>query len=526
MSAKFSISAEWKSKVPEPIFDERPEYNELYWKAWELAHDHMFNIPGMPQNPYMDEAFCDTDIWIWDTCFMSLFCKYAQSAFPGVESLRNFYEVLYDNKKLPKIITRNAPAWTGNTIGQRTPLLIHIFDNPPLFAWVELNNALLHGNKDYIRELLMHKQYLQRHFERLESLQATTKFPMVRNETCLRKHPHGYFWEGGRSGMDNTPRGRPGAHADTDRPSIPQMLWVDALAQQGLAAYCIARLAEIIGESSMVAKWQDKYQSIKQLVNGRYWDDQDGFYYDIHADTNEHLRVMTPASFWPLVAFIPEAEKVERMALYLTDPRKLGGFVPWVSLARDDADFNDETGEYWRGAVWAPTAYMGIKGLENYAKFDLARDTARSVLEHFYLTYSSYQPQTIWEAYNPSRPIPAGVCGEEGGIVRKDFCGWSALVPICLYLENVIGLYSADAFANVVKWRLAPQVKGRIGVKNYHFGDIITDLIYEDGRCSITSNLPYQLGFNDIPLFIKPGNNFFDVAPRLSPTESPRTGNS
>ena len=63
----------------------------LYNKAWELAFMHIKDVPGMPQNPYMDEAFCDTQVWIWDTCFMTLFCKYANRVFPGVESLKNFY---------------------------------------------------------------------------------------------------------------------------------------------------------------------------------------------------------------------------------------------------------------------------------------------------------------------------------------------------------------------------------------------------------------------------------------------------
>ncbi len=87
MRKEFSIDAEWRSQVPEPVFDERPEYNRLYERTWELAHDHLLDLPGMPQTPYMDEAFCDVRIWIWDSCFMSLFCKYAPNCFPGVETL-------------------------------------------------------------------------------------------------------------------------------------------------------------------------------------------------------------------------------------------------------------------------------------------------------------------------------------------------------------------------------------------------------------------------------------------------------
>ena len=39
--------------------------------------------------------------------------------------------------------------------------------------------------------------------------------------------------------------------------------------------------------------------------------------------------------------------------------------LPIVALARDDQQFNAETGNYWKGGVWMPTSYMSIKALEN-----------------------------------------------------------------------------------------------------------------------------------------------------------------
>ena len=119
MRKEFSIDAEWRSQVPEPVFDERPEYNRLYERTWELAHDHLLDLPGMPQTPYMDEAFCDVRIWIWDSCFMSLFCKYAPNCFPGVETLNNFYLPLYGGGRLPQVIARNAPEWTEQRSANR-----------------------------------------------------------------------------------------------------------------------------------------------------------------------------------------------------------------------------------------------------------------------------------------------------------------------------------------------------------------------------------------------------------------------
>ena len=66
----------WREFVPNPVCGALEKYNEFYYKAWELAFEHIKTVDSMPQSPYMDEAFCDTQIWIWDTCFMSLFCKY------------------------------------------------------------------------------------------------------------------------------------------------------------------------------------------------------------------------------------------------------------------------------------------------------------------------------------------------------------------------------------------------------------------------------------------------------------------
>ena len=139
----------WKEHIPVPVCEDFPEYEAFYNNAWELAHTHVRDIPGMPQNPYMDEAFCDTQVWIWDTCFMSLFCKFAGEVFPGVETFNNFYEVLYGGKLLPEIVpTEKEPWWTGATPGVPTNIKVHIADNPPLFAWGEYQNALIHGERE------------------------------------------------------------------------------------------------------------------------------------------------------------------------------------------------------------------------------------------------------------------------------------------------------------------------------------------------------------------------------------------
>ena len=125
------------------------------------------------------------------------------------------------------------------TAGVPKHIDVHIADNPPLFAWAEYENALYNGDKDRVKSLLYDTRYLQRHYEWLESLKEPILFSGVKNTTCWIKCEYGYKWEGGRSGMDNTPRGRKGEKSKKERPNNPEMLWIDAICQQAFSAKCI-----------------------------------------------------------------------------------------------------------------------------------------------------------------------------------------------------------------------------------------------------------------------------------------------
>ena len=103
-----------KAEIPEVIFDEHPEWVELYWEAWRSAWRHVYESAATPVSPYMGEGCATSRVWIWDTSLMSFFCRYAAHTFPGIESLDNLYAIM-----------SGAPAG----------LKIQHPDNPPLPAW-------------------------------------------------------------------------------------------------------------------------------------------------------------------------------------------------------------------------------------------------------------------------------------------------------------------------------------------------------------------------------------------------------
>ena len=498
----------WKQYLPRPICEDQPEYEAFYRKAWELAHDHVKEIPGMPQSPYMDEGFCDTQVWIWDTCFMALFCKFAPEAFPGVESFRNFYDVLYHGKILPEVIpTEDEPFWTKAKPGIPYHVQVHIADNPPLFAFAEYENALMHGDADYVKELLYKKRSLQRHYDWIEGLTERISLPGVFLSTHLTREDCGYTWEGGCSGMDNTPRGRSGDSTDKERPNNPDLLWVDAICQQALSARCIAKLFTLVGDGAGASEWEARFREKQALINRLYWDERDRFYYDIDRKDHSFCRVMTIASFWALTAEVATPDRAAELISHALDPDAFGGEVPLISLAAKDGDFSPR-GRYWRGSLWLPTAYAALKGLTAYGYHKEAHDAAARILHHMLRTYLDYEPHTIWECYSPTAPEP-GTTPKDNAVVRPDFCGWSALGPISIFMEYVLGFHTVNAFTRTVEWEKPAELKKRIGIRNLRFGDVVTDIVAEGSVCHVTSNAPYVLRINGTDHSVKAGENCF-----------------
>ncbi len=485
-------SMEWKDQVPEPIFDKEPGYTNLYWTAWELAHEKVRAQRNLPRSPYMDEGFWDDTIWIWDTCFMALFCKYSPREFPGVESLNNFYVPLHGN------------AYEEGTY----PLNIQHPDNPPLFAWVEYENFLFNGNEQHVKKLLTEQKYLQKHFEWFNEVEPGWSFKSQaehRKKSApvkIRKVENGYYWGGVQSGMDNTPRKRHG-------------LWIDAISQQALSALYISRMAEKIGRADMAERWKTRYSELKNTINEFYWNEEDGIYYDLDPETMEHLKVKTPASFWPMLAEVPTPEQAERMVKHVQDPNTFGGKRPWPSVARSDPAYTEPDGKYWRGGIWLPIAYMGTKALEKYGYYKEADENAEKLLAQMFRTYRDYNPNTIWECYSPTRDAP-GKHKDGNRVVRPDFCGWSALGPIALFIENVLGFHVVNAVEKKIEWRL--HQTARHGIRDLRFGDIVTDIVYDGkGEITIKSNAAYTLVINGESRRISEGTTTITIDPETIP---------
>ena len=90
--------------------------------------------------------------------------------------------------------------------------------------------------------------------------------------------------------------------------------------------------------------------------------------------------------------------------------------------------------------MWLPTAYASLKGISAYGYHKEAHEAGFKIFDYMLKTYQNYEPHTVWECYAPEGYRP-GTTANDAETVRRDFCGWSALGPIAVYLEFVLGFH-------------------------------------------------------------------------------------
>ena len=170
----------------------------MYWKAWELAFNN-FHEPASGSgfvSQFIDAAF-NQNIFLWDTCFMTMFCNVAYPLVPGIGSLDNFYAKQHTDGEICREIGRatgvdyaewvnredkglfsrwgwngapNAPViYRGRATPQPPPLLTLDALNHPIFDWAELESYRMTGDVERLNlvyEPLLHyyralEKYLQ-----------------------------------------------------------------------------------------------------------------------------------------------------------------------------------------------------------------------------------------------------------------------------------------------------------------------------------------------------------------------------
>jgi hypothetical protein len=462
--------AEIRSQLPSPIYDDNPLFVRLYWKAWELAFRNFYE--PAPQSgfvsQFIDAAF-NKDIFLWDSCFMSMFCNYGYPLVPGISSLDNFYAKQHEDGEICREIVRNTGAdfyewvnhenkpllsrwgWPGydERLGDDRDLPVIYKDrrlpspNPkltldaldhPILAWAELEHYRLTGDKKRLQEIWQ---------------------PLIRYYGALRfylRQGNGLYITDWAS-MDNSPRNVYLKYGGTG---------IDISSEMVLFARQLGEIALILDKKEEAREYSAEADQLASAINQRMWDGSRKFYCDLMPD-GDRAPVMTIAAYWTLLGGVASSNQAADLVNELQNPRTFGRINLVPTLAANQQGYNP-LGGYWQGSVWAPTNTMIIRGLERYGYSDLAR---RIALNHLELVAHVYEKTgTLWENYSPDHI-------QQGNPAKADFVGWTGIGPIMYFMEYVIGL-RADAPRNRLVWRI--ESGGRRGCERFRFNGHIVSL--------------------------------------------------
>ena len=121
-------------------------------------------------------------------------------------------------------------------------------------------------------------------------------------------------------------------------------------------ALYISALGDILNDKDISFQFKRDYFSLKTRINGKMWNADDGFYYDLDAAENQ-VRVKTVGTYWLLLAEIPNEDRAEKLVAKLKDPACFGTENPFPTLSADHPAY-DKKGNGYRGSVITAFSFM------------------------------------------------------------------------------------------------------------------------------------------------------------------------
>jgi hypothetical protein len=413
--------------LPDIIVDDHPEWSAMYHKAWQLAFKNLRQpepTSGFIAN-FIDPAF-NANTFMWDSCFMTMFGRYARRVFPFMGTLDNFYAKQHDDGFICREINTYSGASLFQSLDPRST-------GPNILAWTEWLDYQQSGDVSRLQDV----------FPGLVGYHRWWK--------GWRTHPDGSYWTSGwGSGMDNQTRI---PHSEYHH---RHYTWIDAMMQQALNCRTLLNIANVIRRDEFDDELSKEIEYLKHYINTNMWSETSSFYYD-RAPDGCLSTTKSIGAFWGLLSDVIPPERAARMMSHLEDERSFNRPHRIPTQAYDSETYNPYGG-YWLGGVWSPTNYMTLCGLSRHNNHRLAHEIALNHIQSVARVFR--ETGTLWENYAPEVIQPGKPAGRE-------FVGWTGVSAINILIEYVIAIQPQPGDINL-SWHL--HLTERHGVLRYPVG--------------------------------------------------------
>ena len=179
---------------------------------------------------------------------------------------------------------------------------------------------------------------------------------------------------------------------------------VDLNCMMVMEAKSLEQMALVLGFEEDAKQWQIDHQTRKRLINETFWDEENGFFYNVNKADNSFtfkhpndLKRDEIIGFLPLWAGVVDAVRAKKLVAKLTDPNQFWREYGIPSLSAQDSYYNDKG--YWNGPVWVEWNYLIFRGLHDYGYREEASELTDRIAS--VMISQLKQNHNLWEFYSP-----------------------------------------------------------------------------------------------------------------------------
>lgn len=333
---------------------------ETYYHAWvNLWSNRMERADGLTPHSYIaSSAFMYPNQFFWDEGFHAILLsnlknpdfayqylenfKYSQAPDGGIPGSSSFKQ---DYKKYYEQVTKNGSD-----------------DMQPIVSAVTLKYLKTKPgwNKDKIKPIYdLFNKYVDWLYKSKD-----------KDKNGLVEYTNSY-----NSGTDDSPR-FDGLFSEGNHVGVMQAVeGVEQNVWLSLMHHNLSEMAALLGDKNAAKKHTNSATMLEVKIEKHFWNEEDGYYYDINTTTHQQIKVKTQFAF--LVMFMKNARKdrVKRLVTeHLTNPNEFWVNYPIPSVALSEPTFTPNT--MWRGPVWPNMNWLICLGLEQHGYKKLAKEIA------------------------------------------------------------------------------------------------------------------------------------------------------
>jgi len=277
----------------------------------------------------------------------------------------------------------------------------------------------------------------------------------------------------------------------------------------------IIRLAayELGKNQSEIDALTNRIQKLENAVNTYMWDDTQGWYEAVTANTNQRLNVVGDIiGAHPVYSGTASQDRFQRILQKLTDTaRYWSGYglrtadrttsTDPVGACHNRADWAWDSGFYWRGAVWMPPDWKLWRGLIGYGEVNTARQLAYDILNNWCANYLSgpYFCRELFHSRTGQGMDKKLLTSFNGGVLDM-YSAYCVTGTVTAGFDTVLRNINYDHNNDIMSFQAeTPYYNGTTGFvvvmarPNYQYL-VGTMTVVSDSRCSITFTRNMQSG--------------------------------